>query len=108
MRDTPGGFSVSNSTAEYLPASQLVQVIDAFSAAYLPAGHNEQVAADADVAPVCPYVPAEQRAPEQVDEEVAAEYVPASQLVQVVEAGVAAYEPPGHGRHVSSAECLPK
>ena len=47
---------------------------------YVPAGHNEQVAADADVAPVCPYFPAEQGVPEQVAEEVApSEYVPAGQ-----------------------------
>ena len=38
---------------------------------YVPAGHNEQVAADADVAAVCPYFPAEQGVPEQVEEEVA-------------------------------------
>ena len=51
---------------------------------YVPAGHNEQVAAaaDADVAPVCPYFPAEQGVPEQVDEDVAptpSEYLPAGQ-----------------------------
>ena len=47
---------------------------------YVPAGHNEQVAADADVAPVGPYFPAEQGVPEQVAEEVApSEYVPAGQ-----------------------------
>ncbi len=39
---------------------------------------------------------------------VTVEYLPASQLVQLVEADVAAYDPPGHGRHVSFAECLPK
>ena len=48
---------------------------------YVPAGHNEQVAADdADVAPLCPYFPAEQGVPEQVDEDVAptsSECVPA-------------------------------
>jgi hypothetical protein len=32
---------------------------------YVPAGHNEQVAADADVAPVCPYFPAAQGVPKQ-------------------------------------------
>jgi hypothetical protein len=32
---------------------------------YVPAVHNEQVAADADVAPVCPYFPAVQGVPKQ-------------------------------------------
>jgi hypothetical protein len=48
-----------------------------------------QVAADADVAPGCPYFPAEQGVPEQVDEEVAptiSEYVPEGQEMQTVEA----------------------
>ncbi len=51
----------------------------------VPAGHNEQVAADADVAPACPYFPAEQGEPEQVDQDVAptsSEYVPAGQSRQ--------------------------
>ena len=67
----------------YVPAVQLMQAEAPVDAMYVPAGHNEQVVADADVAPVCPYVPGEQRLPEQVDEEVAAEYVPAAQSMQV-------------------------
>ena len=49
---------------------------------YVPAGHDKQVAADADEAPVCPYFPAEQGVPEQVDEDVAptpSENLPAGQ-----------------------------
>ena len=67
----------------YVPAVQLMQAEAPVDAMYVPAGHNEQVVADADVAPVCPYLPVEQRLPEQVDEEVAAEYVPAAQSMQV-------------------------
>ncbi len=52
---------------------------------YVPAGHNMQVAADADVAPVCPYFPAEQAVPEQVATEnapIKSEYVPEGQSEQ--------------------------
>jgi hypothetical protein len=68
---------VEASAAEYFPASQLLQIVEAAPAVYVPAVHNEQVAAYADVAPDCPYAPAEHRVPEQVDEEVADEYMPA-------------------------------
>jgi hypothetical protein len=67
-------------TSENLPAGHSAQ-----QAPYVPEGHNEQVAADADVALVCPYFPAEQGVPEQFDEEVAptpSEYVPAVQSQQ--------------------------
>ncbi len=66
--------------SEYLPARQDRQY--AVYSTYVPAGHNEQVAADADEAPGCPYFPAEQGVPEQVDEDVAptpSEYLPAGQ-----------------------------
>ena len=46
----------------------------------LPAAHVEHVAADADVDPAGPYLPAAQAVPEQVDDELApvtAEYLPA-------------------------------
>ncbi len=52
---------------------------------YVPAGHNMQVAADADVAPASPYFPAEQAVPEQVATEMApttSEYVPGGQSEQ--------------------------
>ena len=63
--------------------TQLIQT-EAPAAEYVPAGHNEQFAADADVAPDCPYFPVEQSVPEQVDEKLAPttfEYVPAVQFV---------------------------
>ena len=66
-----------------MPATQLIQT-EAPAAEYVPAGHNEQFAADADVAPDCPYFPVEQSVPEQVDEKLAPttfEYVPAVQFV---------------------------
>jgi hypothetical protein len=69
---------------------------------YVPAGHNEQVAADADVAPVCPYFPAEQGVPEQVDEEVAptiSEYVPAGQGRHQL---YSMYVPAGHNEQVAA------
>jgi hypothetical protein len=44
----------------------------------LPAGHDKQVAADADVAPVCPYFPAAQGVPEQEVAPTDDEYVPAT------------------------------
>ena len=70
-------------SSEYVPAGQSQQAsATRIDRKNLPAGHNEQVAADADVAPVGPYFPAEQGVPEQVDEDVAptpSEYVPAGQ-----------------------------
>ena len=69
--------AVSPHPPPYDPAGQGVQ-----DCAPVPAGHNEQVAADADEAPDCPYFPAEQSVPEQVDGDVAptpSEYVPAGQ-----------------------------
>jgi len=70
---------------------------------YVPAGHNEQVAADADVAPVGPYFPAEQGVPEQVDEESEDEYVPVGQSAQWEEPTVAWNLPGGHDKQVESA-----
>jgi hypothetical protein len=75
-----------------LPAVQLVQTVEPADAEYLPAGHNEHVTPDADASPVCPYFPAEQSVPEQV-EAPAAEYWPASQLMQSVEAANPEYLP---------------
>jgi hypothetical protein len=75
--------TVEASAAAYLPAPHKVHTVEAVSAAYVPALHNEQFAADADVAPACPYVPAEQSVPLQVDEAVSAAYLPAPQLAQV-------------------------
>ncbi len=58
---------------------------------YVPAGHNEQVASDADVAPVCPYFPAEQGVPKQGAHQGAefesetptpSKYLPAGQFLQ--------------------------
>ena len=60
---------------------------------YMPAGHNEQVASDADVAPVCPYFPAEQGVPKQgkasvhpgwtlAETPTPSEYLPAGQFLQ--------------------------
>ena len=63
-----------------MPAGQFQQAELPVYSMCVPAGHNEQVAADADVAPVCPYFPAEQGVPEQVEKEVAptsSECVPA-------------------------------
>ncbi len=75
---------------------------------YVPAGHNEQVAADADVAPVRPYFPAVQSVPEQVDEEVAptpSEYVPAGQDWQSRRWRASVYSPyvpAGHNEQVAA------
>ena len=72
---------------------------------YVPARHNEQAAADADVAPICPYFPAEQGVPEQVDQEVeptTSEYVPAPQLTHVLAPEVEEYLPAPQGAHVLS------
>jgi hypothetical protein len=70
---------------------------------YVPAGHNKQVAADADVAPVRPYFPTEQGVPEQVDEESDDEYVPVGQSAQWEEPTVAWNLPGGHDQQVESA-----
>jgi hypothetical protein len=86
----------------YVPAVQLMQAEAPMDAMYVPAGHNEQVVADADVAPVNPYLPVEQRLPEQVDEEVAAEYVPAAQSMQV-DCPASAYLPAVQSEHVLTA-----
>ena len=78
--------------AEHLPASQLEQTLKPVPDTYLPAGHPEQVAADADVAPPCPYSPTEQGVPEHVDETEAPttfEYVPGAHLVQTAEPAAA-------------------
>jgi hypothetical protein len=82
--DVPGpqGVQTEAPFTEYLPAAQESHLKAACSENF-PAVHNEQVAADADVDPVCPYSPAEHRVPEQVDEEVADEYMPAPQLMHV-------------------------
>ena len=85
-----------------MPVGQFQQVEAPVEDLYLPAGHSEQVAADADVAPVCPYLPVEQRLPEQVDEEVAAEYVPAAQSMQV-DCPASAYLPAPQSEHVLTA-----
>ena len=57
--------------SEYVPAVQGLHHEPPVYSMYVPAGHNEQVAADPDVAPVFPYFPVEQGVPEQVDEESA-------------------------------------
>jgi hypothetical protein len=66
----------------------------------VPAGHNEQVAADADVAPACPYFPStEHGVPEHVDKEVAptpSECVPAGQSQQTSAPVSSTYVPAGH------------
>ena len=72
-------------SAEYVPASQVVQQVEAVPAAYLPA--KQRVQADAAAAE---YVPAAQMV--QV-EAISAENVPATQLVQTVEATDAEYLP---------------
>ena len=59
--------------AAYVPAMQRMQAEAPLDAVYLPAAHNEQIAADADVTPLCPYFPTEQSVPAHVDEEVADE-----------------------------------
>ena len=71
----------------------------------MPAGQNKQVAADADVAPVFPYFPAEQDVPEQVEEEVApipSEYVPAGQSQQASAPVEGMYVPAGHNEQVAA------
>ena len=88
----------------YVPAVQLMQAEAPVDAMYVPAGHNEQVVADADVAPVCPYLPVEQRLPAQVDEEVAAEYVPAAQSMQV-DCPASAYLPAAQLMQVAELVC---
>jgi len=106
------------SAAEYVPAVQLVQAEAPVNAMYVPAGHNKQVVADADVDPVCPYFPAEHRVPEHVEFTVAptaVEYVPDPQSVQTVEAVPSAYLPaphevhaadPGTGLHLPAAHAV--
>ena len=71
-----------------------MQVEAPVDAMYVPAVHSEQVATDADVAPVCPYFPAEQSVPEQV-EAPAAEYLPASQAMhlELAQSGVVHTKP---------------
>ena len=76
---------VAFTATEYLPASQLSQAVAPDSVLYFPGGHDEQFAVNADAAPVCPYVPAEQIVPEHEVAPALPEYLPASQLVQVVE-----------------------
>ena len=90
---------------------------------YVPAGHNEQVASDADVAPVCPYVPAEQGVPKQgkasvhsgwtlAETPTPSEYLPAGQLLQA-EAPLVEKNPVGQTTHTTplvaptAAENLP-
>jgi len=95
---------VAPTAAEYLPAVQLVQAEAPVNAMYVPAGHNKQVVSDADVAPVCPYFPAEHRVPEHVEFTVAptaAEYVPDSQSLLTVEAVPSAYLPAPHEVHAA-------
>jgi hypothetical protein len=111
--------AVAPTAAENLPAVQFEQAEAPVEVMYVPAVHSEQVATDADGAPVCPYFPAEQSVPEQV-EAPAAEYLPAKQLMQVlatvaptvveylpaaqfVQLGAPAceYDPAGHSLQVS-------
>jgi hypothetical protein len=109
--------AVAPSVVENFPASQLMQAEASADGMYVPAGHDEQFASDADVAPVCPYFPAEHCVlTEQVDEEVApllAEYLPAAQSLQVQEPIDAEYLPGPHGAQVEAtvaptpAEYLP-
>jgi hypothetical protein len=108
---------VAPTISEYVPAGQgshhEVEIstirkrtlLDLWSAKYVPAKHNEQVAADADVAPVCPYFPAEQGVPEQVDKEVAptiSEYVPAGHIEQGHITHTRRYFPAGHNEQVAA------
>jgi hypothetical protein len=55
--------AVAPSVVENLPASQLMQAEAPADGMYVPAGHDKQFASDADVAPVCPYFPAEHIVP---------------------------------------------
>jgi hypothetical protein len=97
---------VAPTPSECVPAGQYRQYSAPVSSTYLPAGHNEQVLADdADVAPVCPYFPAEQGVPEQVEKEVAptsSEYVPAGQSQQASAPVEGMYVPAGHNEQVAA------
>jgi hypothetical protein len=95
---------VATNESEYVPAGQFHQAEAPVYSIHVPAGHNEQVADDADVTPVCPYFPEEQGVPEQVDEEVAptiSEYVPAGQFQQKETSVYSIYVPAGHNEQVA-------
>ena len=95
---------VATNESEYVPAGQFHQAEAPVYSIHVPAGHNEQVADDADVTPVCPYFPEEQGVPEQVDEEVAptiSEYVPAGQFQQAEASVYSIYVPAGHNEQVA-------
>jgi hypothetical protein len=78
--------AVAPTAAENLPASQLVQPVEAMDAEYFPSSHFLQVEALQFA-----YLPAPQSA--QVDAAVAPENLPASHEVQPVEAMDAEYSP---------------
>ncbi len=96
---------VAPTTSEYVPEGQWEQADRPVYSIYVPAGHNMQVAADADVAPRCPYFPAEQRVPVQVQKAMApttSEYVPEGQWEQADPPVYIIYVPAGHNMQVAS------
>ncbi len=102
--------------AAYLPASQLVQTVEAVASAYfpasqslqaedpavgwiVPAGHDVQTAVAEEVDPTGPYLPTAHKAPVQLETVVSptsAENFPASQSTQIEEPALDAYLPAPH------------